>query len=199
MIEPTPVNRAAGRRSELTTNLAQVRDRIAAACAAASRPVDDVELIAITKTFPASDVLLLAELGIAEVGESRDQEAVQKIREVGEIAASTHVAAPVLHWHFVGALQTNKCASVVTYASLVHSVDRLRLVAALGRAAEDRQVPRVQPLQRLHPLRRLTLCHASSRSTSTRSPDQAEPGYGRRTSTRSPRLSPRSPVSSSTA
>ncbi|HEY0868757.1 MAG TPA: alanine racemase, partial [Acidothermaceae bacterium] len=72
----------------------------------------------------------------------RDQEAVPKIREVNEVAAPV----PLLHWHFVGALQTNKCASVVTYASLVHSVDRLRLVSALGRAARDRAVPRVRCL-----------------------------------------------------
>jgi len=127
------------RPSELATNLARVRDRIAAACAASARPVDDVELIAITKTFPASDVVLLAGLGITEVGESRDQEAVTKIREVGEVASALP-ALPLLHWHFVGALQTNKCASVVTYASLVHSVDRPRLVTALGRAAGDRRV-----------------------------------------------------------
>jgi len=146
MIGPTPIEGAAGRRTELATNLVRVRDRITAACAAASRPVDDVELIAITKTFPASDVVLLAGLGITEVGESRDQEAVTKIREVGEVAASLPglPLISLLHWHFVGALQTNKCASVVTYASLVHSVDRLRLVTALGRAAGERRVPRVQ-------------------------------------------------------
>jgi pyridoxal phosphate enzyme (YggS family) len=128
------------RRRELAANLATVRDRIAAACAAAGRPARDVELIAITKLFPASDVVTLAELGVTEVGESRDQEAVAKIREVAELAASLPAGVLPMHWHFVGALQTNKCASVVSYASLVHSVDRLRLVAALGRAAGQRPV-----------------------------------------------------------
>jgi PLP dependent protein len=129
------------RRRELAANLATVRDRIAAACAAAGRPADGVELIAITKLFPAADVVTLAELGVTEVGESRDQEAVAKIREVAELAASLPAGVlPLLHWHFVGALQTNKCVSVVSYASLVHSVDRLRLVAALGRAAGQRPV-----------------------------------------------------------
>jgi len=135
---------APGRRRELAANLATVRDRIAVACEAAGRPAGDVELIAITKMFPASDVVTLAELGITEVGESRDQEAVAKVREVAElagVAASLPAGVlPLPHWHFVGALQTNKCASVASYATLVHSVDRLRLVAALGRAAGHQPV-----------------------------------------------------------
>jgi pyridoxal phosphate enzyme (YggS family) len=121
------------RRRELADNLQRVRQRIAAACVAAGRPVDEVALIAITKTFPASDVVLLAELGVTDVGENRDQEAAPKVADV----AGMYADAGVLRWHFVGALQTNKCASVVRYASLIHSVDRLRLVDALGRAAQE--------------------------------------------------------------
>jgi PLP dependent protein len=124
------------RRHELAENLQHVRQRVADACLAAGRAVDEVALIAITKTFPASDVVLLAELGVTEVGENRDQEAAPKVAEV----ADTYAGAGVLRWHFVGALQTNKCASVVRYASLIHSVDRLRLVDALARAAEDSAV-----------------------------------------------------------
>ena len=124
------------RRRELASNLQRVRQRISAACIAAGRPVDEVALIAITKTFPASDVVLLAELGVLDVGENRDQEAAPKVAE----AASMYADAANLRWHFVGALQTNKCASVVRYASLIHSVDRLRLVDALGRAAHQTAV-----------------------------------------------------------
>jgi pyridoxal phosphate enzyme (YggS family) len=124
------------RRRELAENLQHVRERIVAACVAAGRPVDEVALIAITKTFPASDVALLAELGVTDVGENRDQEAAPKVAEV----AALHAGSGVLRWHFVGALQTNKCASVVRYASLVHSVDRLRLVDALAHAAEESAV-----------------------------------------------------------
>lgn len=121
------------RRRELAANLERVRQRIGAACVAAGRPVDEVALIAITKTFPASDVVLLAELGVTDVGENRDQEAAAKVSDVAALCADPGV----LRWHFVGALQTNKCASVVRYASLIHSVDRLRLVDALGRAAQQ--------------------------------------------------------------
>jgi PLP dependent protein len=117
---------AAGQRqAELAGNLAALRERIAAACEAAGRPAADVTLIAVTKTFPASDVRLLAGLGITDVGENRDQEAAPK-------AAACADLVPPLRWHFVGQLQVNKCASVVSYAQVVHSVDRLRLVRALG-------------------------------------------------------------------
>jgi len=130
------------RRRELAANLAQLRQRIAAACAAAGRPVDEVSLIAITKTFPASDVVLLAELGVTDVGENRDQEAAAKVADVATLYSNAGCAdSNVLRWHFVGALQTNKCPSVVRYASLIHSVDRLRLVDALGRAAQQAAAP----------------------------------------------------------
>ena len=124
------------RRRELAESLQHVRRRIVAACVAAGRPVDAVALIAITKTFPASDVVLLAELGVTDVGENRDQEAAPKVAEV----AAMRAGSGVLRWHFVGGLQTNKCASVVRYASLIHSVDRLRLVDALARAAHHDEV-----------------------------------------------------------
>ncbi len=98
------------------------------ACAAVGRDAGEVTLVAVTKTFPASDVRLLYELGVRDVGENRDQEAAPKAAECADLA-------PGLTWHFVGQLQTNKCASVVRYARVVHSVDRLRLVRALGGAA----------------------------------------------------------------
>ncbi len=80
---------------------------------------------------------LLAELGVTDVGENRDQEAAAKVAEVATLYSNAGRAdRPGLRWHFVGALQTNKCPSVVRYASLIHSVDRLRLVDALGRAAQ---------------------------------------------------------------
>jgi PLP dependent protein len=116
------------RAAELSENLQVLRARIAAACEAAGRPADDVTLIAITKTFPASDVRLLASLGITDVGENRDQEASGK-------AAACADLVPALRWHFVGQLQVNKAKSVVGYADVVHSVDRPRLVRALGSRA----------------------------------------------------------------
>jgi len=125
---PAPAGTDA-RRDEIAARLADVRTRIAAACQAAGRDVSEVTLIAITKTRPASDIVLLSELGVTDVGENRDQEAAPKA------AAVAGLGVQGLTWHFVGQLQTNKTASVVRYTDVVHSVDRLRLVRALGRHA----------------------------------------------------------------
>ncbi len=123
------------RRAELAAGLARVRTRIADACAAAGRDRAGVTLVAVTKTYPASDVRLLAGLGVRDIGENRDQEAAPKAAEVA--AAGVDV-----RWHFVGRLQRNKVNSVVRYADLVHSVDRVRLATALaGAAARHRDRP----------------------------------------------------------
>ncbi|WP_433185070.1 YggS family pyridoxal phosphate-dependent enzyme [Actinoallomurus sp. CA-150999] len=114
------------REAELAANLAAVRERVAKACATVGRSADEVTLIAVTKTFPASDVRLLAGLGVTDVAENRDQEASAKADECRDLP---------LTWHFVGQVQTNKARSVVSYADVVHSIDRERLVTALSRAA----------------------------------------------------------------
>lgn len=85
-------------------------------------------MIAVTKTYPASDVVALVGLGVTEVGENRDQEAAAKAAEV----AAAGVAP---RWHFVGQLQRNKAKSVVRYADVVQSVDSVRLARALDRAS----------------------------------------------------------------
>ena len=115
------------RESELAANLLDVQARVAAACKAADRSVDDVTVIAVTKTWPADDVRRLAALGVRDIGENRDQEAAPKAAACADLD---------LRWHFVGQLQTNKCRSVATYADAVHSIDRPRLVAALDDAAQ---------------------------------------------------------------
>ncbi|GGT23130.1 YggS family pyridoxal phosphate-dependent enzyme [Streptomyces purpureus] len=114
------------RRDELAANLARVEERISAACAAAGRKREEVTLIVVTKTYPASDVRLLHELGVRHVAENRDQDAAPKAAACADLD---------LTWHFVGQLQTNKVRSVVGYADVVQSVDRIRLVDALSAAA----------------------------------------------------------------
>ncbi|MEV4328930.1 YggS family pyridoxal phosphate-dependent enzyme [Streptomyces sp. NPDC049597] len=114
------------RRTELAANLAKVEERIAAACAAAGREREEVTLIVVTKTYPASDVRLLHELGVRHVAENRDQDAAPKAAACADLN---------LRWHFVGQLQTNKVRSVASYADVVQSVDRLKLVSALSAAA----------------------------------------------------------------
>ncbi|MHB1615115.1 MAG: YggS family pyridoxal phosphate-dependent enzyme [Actinomycetes bacterium] len=114
------------RTAELADRLAAVRDRIQRAAEHAGRRADEVTLVVVTKMFPADDVRRLAGLGVADVGENRDQEAASKAIACADLG---------LCWHFLGQLQTNKARSVVRYADLVHSVDRPALVAALSAAA----------------------------------------------------------------
>ena len=121
------------RQAELARRLAAVRTRVAVACAAAGRDEAELTLIAVTKTYPASDVLALASLGMTDFGENRDQEASPKAAEVTAALAAGHRAS--VRWHFIGQLQTNKARHVAGYADVVHSVDRVRLVRALGTAA----------------------------------------------------------------
>jgi pyridoxal phosphate enzyme (YggS family) len=113
------------RRDELRANLSEVRSRIVQACRAANRAPEDVRLIAVTKFFPASDAALLAELGVTDLGESRDQEAAAKTADFAALSA------PPVRWHFVGRLQTNKAKSVAGYADVIHSVDRPELLQPL--------------------------------------------------------------------
>lgn len=116
------------RRAELAAGLARVRARIADACAAAGRQRDEVTLVAVTKTYPAADVVALAGLGVSDVGENRDQEAAPKAEAVAAAGAAPR-------WHFIGQLQRNKARSVVRYADVVQSLDSVRLAAALDAAA----------------------------------------------------------------
>ncbi|MFI7060759.1 YggS family pyridoxal phosphate-dependent enzyme [Kribbella sp. NPDC050124] len=119
------------REEELRDNLRLAKERIEKACQAAGRSPDEVTLVAITKTFPVSDVRALTALGVRDVGENREQELKAKAPE-----------CPDATWHFVGQLQSKKARSVVRYASVVHSVDRSSLVTALSKAAvaEERTV-----------------------------------------------------------
>ncbi len=117
------------RADVLAANLDVVRRRIAMACAEAGRPDDDVSLVVVTKFFPASDVRLLADLGVTDVGENRHQEAERKAAECADLG---------LRWHFIGGLQSNKAAAVAAYADVVESVDRAKLVAPLSRGAHSR-------------------------------------------------------------
>jgi pyridoxal phosphate enzyme (YggS family) len=122
------------RRAELVGSLGAVRSRIADACEAAGRDQRSVTMIAVTKTYPASDIATLARLGVVDIGESKDQEARAKLSEL----ADPPLGPIELRWHLVGRLQTNKARSVVSYAHAVHSVDRPKLARALaGAAAAD--------------------------------------------------------------
>jgi pyridoxal phosphate enzyme (YggS family) len=122
----------ASRRQQIAANLAAVDERIRLACAEVDRQADEVRLIVVTKFFGASDVRLLADLGVTDVGENRHQEAEAKVAECADLG---------LTWHFIGGLQSNKAAAVAAYADVIHSVDRRKLVGPLDRGAETRSAP----------------------------------------------------------
>ena len=113
------------RLADIQSNLEKINSRIAEASSRSKRNISEITLIAVTKTYPASDVDLLKQLGIENVGENKDQEASGKISQVKE----------KFSWHFIGQLQSNKAKSVVTYADLIHSVDRLSLAKELQKSA----------------------------------------------------------------
>jgi pyridoxal phosphate enzyme (YggS family) len=124
------VSDTAARRAEIAENLERVEARIAAACRGAGRDRSEFSLVAVTKTFPASDAGHLAALGVLDVGENRAGDAADKV-------AATRAAGLLdLVWHFVGQVQTNKAALVAGCMDVVHSVDRARLVTALDRGAQ---------------------------------------------------------------
>ena len=124
------------RESEIVSALGALRARIAAACESVGRDTQGVTLVAVTKTFPATDVATLVRLGVVDIGENKDQEARAKIAELAELAPEV---ASAVRWHVVGQLQTNKARTVVRYASAVHSVDRAKLAIALADAASGQR------------------------------------------------------------
>jgi pyridoxal phosphate enzyme (YggS family) len=104
------------RDDEIAENLSHVQQRIKAAALKSGRNLDDLTLIAVTKTFPNEDLERLYSLGIRQFGENRDQEASLK---------ATQLPSDIT-WHFQGGIQSNKLKSISSWASVIHSVDQYR-------------------------------------------------------------------------
>ena len=116
------------RESQIRAALAAVRRRIDNAAKAASRNPEEIELLPVTKFFPASDVAILSRLGCRAIGESREQEAAAKSAEVATLIGES------VRWHMVGQIQRNKARSIARWAYAAHSVSSTRVAAALDRA-----------------------------------------------------------------
>jgi PLP dependent protein len=120
--------------TSIAENLERVREQIARAAAKSRRSVDEVELVAITKTHPAEKVREAIEADQTLFGESRVQEARAKIPELPS----------AIRWHFVGHLQKNKIRHALPLFEMIHSIDSLALAKDLNRIAEEEGMhPRV--------------------------------------------------------
>jgi len=101
------------RAAEISANLQAITARIVSAAESAGRDPEEITLIAVTKTFPVSDVKILYELGVRDFGENRDQEGSVKFSELPEDS----------NWHFQGQIQSNKLKSIAAWADVIHSID----------------------------------------------------------------------------
>jgi len=112
--------------NDIAHNLAQVRDKISAAATRCGRASEEVTLLAVSKTKPASAIAEAIDAGQRMFGENYVQEGVEKIRHFREKGTAD------LEWHFIGPLQSNKSRLVAEHFDWCHTVDRLRIASRLS-------------------------------------------------------------------
>ena len=118
------------RSQELSANLDSIRARIGAAVQGSGRSPDEVTLIVVTKTFPASDVQILYDLGVRDFGENRDQEASVKSLELPDDC----------RWHFQGQIQSNKLKSIAEWDDVLHSIDDISHARKLNSLVSEKDI-----------------------------------------------------------
>ncbi|HCL5924419.1 TPA: YggS family pyridoxal phosphate-dependent enzyme [Citrobacter amalonaticus] len=112
--------------NDIAHNLAQVRDKISAAASRCGRASEEVTLLAVSKTKPASAIEEAIAAGQLAFGENYVQEGVEKIRHFREKGIAG------LQWHFIGPLQSNKSRLVAEHFDWCHTLDRLRIATRLN-------------------------------------------------------------------
>ncbi len=124
------------KRSALADKLDQIKDRIAAAAVKAKREPAEVTMMAVTKYAAPEQIREILALGVADLGESKVQQLVQRAAQLNEFVArrassgineAENVMPDKIRWHMIGHLQRNKVKPVLPLVSIVHSVDSLRL------------------------------------------------------------------------
>lgn len=108
-------------------NYREILERVAAASARVGRDAKEVSLVAVTKYARVEWVQALVRCGAIELGESRPQQLAERAEKFDE---------PV-HWHLIGPLQRNKVRMILALAEMIHSVDSVRLLAAIDRVAGE--------------------------------------------------------------
>ncbi len=116
--------------ASLEERLNSIHQRIDAAAKAANRSFEEIELVVVTKNHGYELALELLQLGEIQFGENKDQEASLKAAQVAENLPAG-ISAPT--WHFVGQLQSNKVRSMLSYSSVLHSLDRSSLLKELAK------------------------------------------------------------------
>lgn len=124
--------------SQITSNLLLIKQRVELAALAAKRDPKKIQLLAVSKTFPAQDIEEAMHVGQTAFGENYVQEAIEKIHQLAKLRAS-------LEWHFIGPLQSNKTREVAQNFDWVHSVDRLKIAQRLS--AQRGEYPSLGNLQ----------------------------------------------------
>jgi pyridoxal phosphate enzyme (YggS family) len=119
------------RRDFLATRISDFKAELAKTAISVGRDPAEINLITVTKGFPASDLELLAELGVADIGESKDQEVIARL---------SAIKAGNFNLHFIGQLQRNKIKSICSYSAVIHSVDRMEIVRSIATAAKTLEV-----------------------------------------------------------
>jgi len=113
------------RAQEISAALANVEDRVSKAAAKAGRNRSELTLIAVTKTYPASDVQILADLGVSNFGENRSDEGSEK----SQLISAT--------WHFQGQVQGRKLKDIASWATYIHSIDSADHITKLSRICSE--------------------------------------------------------------
>ena len=132
----------------LADRLADVRARIARAAEKAKRDPAEVLLVAVTKYAPPEQIREILKLGVADLGENRVQQLVQRAAQINEfhsraVAGGDKIIVPKVRWHMIGRLQRNKAKQLLPVVSMIHSIDSLRLAEELETQLErgDRKLP----------------------------------------------------------
>lgn len=126
--------RKSGINKVISNNIQLVQERIATACARAGRQVDEITVVAVSKTVTNIEALAAVRAGLTDLGENRAPEIVAKHRFIGAQAT----------WHFIGHLQKNKVKKIINFTDLIHSLDNLALAEEIDLRA--RRINKVQPV-----------------------------------------------------
>lgn len=121
-------------KSQIQANLTQIRQNIAAACSRCGRDPASVTVVAVTKSATVDAVKCAVDQGLLDLGESRVQQLIDRSQEVAQYVQRRKL--PPVRWHMIGHLQRNKVKAVLETASIIHSVDTLRLAEDINARAE---------------------------------------------------------------